>query len=179
MAFLRLLLGAILLLSLTDIGLGTTRTRTDEITSRDDTMVTFPGGIVVPTTPLSGTNDSTFFSSTTYSATITALNNLEGVTTPATLKYERAGNYVHVFGQVTLNPQYATTTRFQISLPIPRSVVFSGTSGAFGSAGLPATVTNGTCAPVSGRRSVQCAYTAVSATADLVNVNFTYALTGN
>ncbi len=168
----RLLLGA---LFISTVALGLTRTRTDEITSRDDLAVAFPGGIVAPI------SNGNFYTSLVYPAIVTGVANLDSVTSPASLKYDRAGNYVHVWGQVTLNPTSGsqTLTTFRLTLPVPPSVAFVGSSAGFGTAGLPTTIANGTCNAKHGFKHVECTYGAVSTTADLVNVNFTYTISGN
>lgn len=178
MRFLRPLFGALLLISLAGVGLGTTRTRTDEITSSDDGRVSFPGGIIVPTAPSAPVSNATFYSSATYSATVTAGTNVDSATTPATgLHYDRAGNSVHVWGRVGLNPTSgsATLTTFTLSLPVP-PLPFSSSAKATGTAGLPTTIANGVCKATAGGQTVSCTYGAVSTTSDLVNVNFTYSV---
>ncbi len=169
-----LLFGALLFFS--DICLATTRLKTDEITSKDDGAVTFPGGFVAPAAmqeAVSGNN--VFNTSTTYSAVITGVTNLDSVTSPATLKFERFGKLVHVWGQVTLNPTSgsATLTTFKVSLPTI-SQNFSATSRAAGSAGLPTTIANGVCNAIPSNVLVACTYGAVSTSSDVVNISFVY-----
>lgn len=172
----RLLFGAILFFS--EIALGTTRWKTDELTNSDNGPMSFPGGIIVPTGPQAPVSDATFFSSATYSATITGSTNTQAVLTPSTLKYDRAGKYVHVWGQILIDPLvvFSTATTFFISLPIPPAP-FVDTARAAGTVGIPATATSGSCtARNGGHRTVRCTYGATTVTGDLVNVNFIYSL---
>lgn len=177
MGLLRTLLWGMTLFLAAGVGLGTTRTRTDEVTSSDGGPVAFPGGITAPTAAQESVSSTStgFQTSGTYSAKITGVTNLDGVTTPATLRYERFGKYVHVWGRVGLNPVAgsATPTTFTILVPIA-GAVFSGTASASGSAGLPTTIANGVCSSVTSTYKVTCTYGAVSTTSDLVNVNFVY-----
>jgi hypothetical protein len=175
MRFLALLFGALLFVS--EVGSAATRLKTDEVTSKDDMAVSFPGGIVVPTSQLEAVSGNNGFqSSSTYSAVVTPAVNLDSATTPATLKYELFGKLVHVWGQVTLNPTSgsATLTTFYLTLPkIPDGL--TGTSKAAGSAGLPTTIANGVCNALTNTSKVACTYGAVSTSADVVNVSFWYA----
>ncbi len=177
MRLLGLLLGALLF---SNVSLATTRWKTDELTNTDGGPIAFPGGIIVPTSPQAPVSDATFYSSATYSATLTAGTNADAVTTPVTLKYDRAGKYVHVWGQVAIDPQAVSSalTSFFVSLPVPPAV-FTTAARLSGTAGIPATAAQGTCAGSiqSGlNRTAKCTYGAVTAGGDLVNINFIYAL---
>lgn len=177
MGLFRTLLFGGLVLTLADTGMGTTRLRTDEVTSSDGGPVTFTGGIVAPIVadmPVSTTSTG-FQTSATYSAVIDGQTNLDGVTTPATLKYERFGKYVHVWGRVQTDPTTGsqTLTTFNINVPFS-GAAFTNTAQAMGTAGLPATIANGVCNAKASTFQVECTYGAVSTTADLVNVNFWY-----
>lgn len=176
MEFLRLRALAVLLLALGGIAFATTRYTTDEIVNEDGGPVAFPGGITVPTEALYPSSTATFYSSGTYSATITGVTNTDDVTTPATLRYDRIGDYIHVWGRVGVDPTAAsaTLTTFRIALPAPPLVVFSSTGLATGTAGVPVTATNGVCSAETSAYTVACTYGAVSAGGDLLNVNFTY-----
>lgn len=160
----------------------TTRTLTDEITSSDGGPVAFPGGIDLEEDSAIAVSHLSYFSSgATYVAVPGLTTNLDSVTdvTPD-LRYVVQGNYVHVWGRVGLNPTAGTTlTTFTLTTPIVRSANFSGTSGATGTAGIPTTVKNGVCSATNGAKTVSCTYESVSTSEDLVNVVFTYALTGN
>ncbi len=162
------------LLFLSGIASATSRTKTDEVTATDGGAVTFPAGFYVPT------SNGEFLSST-YSATLTADTNVAAVVTPVTLKYSRIGTYLHVFGQVSIDPTSgsSTLTTFTLSTPIVRGSNFSGTLGAAGSAGLPATVTNGVCSATNSAKTVSCTYGAGGTPVELVNVDFWYNTTGD
>lgn len=167
------ILGALMLLGIAVAAYAATRTHTDEIVSSDGGPVTFPGGIVAPTAQQYPASTAVFFSGATYSATVAKVTNLDGITTPATLRYNRTGDMVHVFGRVGVDPSGSGTSTFSLSLPI-RPATFTGTDQAVGVVGIPATATSGTCYPVSSALLVRCTYTAAGGTAELLNVNFTY-----
>lgn len=169
----RLVFAALALL-VSGVAFGLTRTKTDEIVASDGGPVAFPAGITVPTS-----NGEFLYS--TYSATVTAGTNVQSATSPATLKFHRFGNYLHVFGQVTIDPTSgsATLTTFTLSIPVTRSSNFSGTSGAAGFAGLPTTVTNGVCSATNAAKTVSCTYGAGGTSAESVNVDFWYTVSGD
>lgn len=149
------------------------RFKTDEITASDGGAVAFPAGITVPTS-------NGELVSSTYSATLTASTNVAAVVTPVTLRYTRIGIYVHVFGQVSIDPtSSATLSTFTLTTPIVRSANFSGTSGAAGSAGLPVAVAAGVCSAVNGAKTVGCTYTSGGTAVELVNVDFWYTTSGS
>ncbi len=183
MRHLRPLIGAFVLVLLAGVASATTRTKTDELTSRDGGPVAFPGGIDLttysssePISPLA------FYTSAYYVGFMTAGANVDGPPVKkVTLKYERAGNYVHVWGQVSIDPVAgaATATTFTLTTPVVRSANFSGTLGATGTAGLPAAATNGVCSATNGAKTVSCTYGSGGTSAELVNVNFTYTISGN
>lgn len=164
---------ALSLCLISGLALATSRTKTDEIVARDGGAVTFPSGIYMPT--LNGE-----FIQTTYSATLTAGTNVAAVVTPVTLKYVRMGTYIHVFGQVSIDPTSGTTlTTFTLSTPVVRSSNFSGTSGAAGSVGLPTAVASGICSATNAAKTISCTYTSGGTAVELVNVNFWYTTSGD
>lgn len=173
MEFRKLRALAVLVLAVGGIALASTRFETDEIVSEDGGAVAFPGGIVMPTESHYPVSTAVFFSGASYSAVVKKVTNLDGITTPATLRYNRSGNLVHVFGRVGVDPSGAGTSTFSLSLPI-RPATFTATSQAVGTVGIPATVASGTCYPVSGDLLVRCTYTSASGSAELLNVNFNY-----
>lgn len=154
--------------------LATSRTKTDEITATDGGPVTFPAGIVMPTS-------NGELVSSTYSATLTAGTNVAAVVTPVTLRYDRVGTSVHVTGQVSIDPTTGSQTlsTFTLSLPTTRASNFSGTSGAAGSVGLPTTIAAGVCSATNGAKTVSCTYGSGGTAVELVNVDFWYATTGD
>ncbi len=157
-----------------NIALGTSRTKTDEVTATDGGPVAFPSGFTMPT------SNGELVSSATYSATLVAGTNVAAVVTPVTLKYARVGNYLHVFGQVSIDPTSATTlSTFTLTTPIVRSANFTGTSGAAGFAGLPAAVANGVCAATNSAKTISCNYTSGGTAVELVNVDFWYTTSGD
>lgn len=159
---------------LSGVATATSRTKTDEVTAADGGPVAFPAGFTMPT--LNGE-----VISTTYSATLTAGTNVAAVVTPVTLKYSRFGNYIHVFGQVSIDPTSgsATLTTFTLSTPVLRASNFSGTLGATGSAGLPTTIANGVCSATNSAKTVSCTYGAGGTAVELVNVDFWYTISGD
>lgn len=174
MEFKRLRAAALLFLAIGGIALASTRYKTDEVVSEDGGPVAFPGGITVPTEAHYPASTAAFFSSASYSAAILGHGgNVDSVTSPATLRYNRVGNQVHVWGRVGVDPSGAGTTDFNVALPI-RPDYFTATSQAWGTAGIPTTATNGTCHAVSTSVVVRCTFTASSGSAALLNVNFNY-----
>ncbi len=170
----RFLLLALVFLS-SGVALGVSRTKTDEVTASDGGPVSFPAGFTMPTA------NGEVISSATYAATLTAGANVAAVVTPVTLKYNRFGNYVHVFGQVSIDPTAgsATLTTFVLSAPIVRSANFSGTLGAAGAAGLPASIANGVCSATNSAKTISCTYGSGGTAVELVNVDFWYTLSGD
>lgn len=149
------------------------RFKTDQIVAEDGGAVAFPSGITVPTS-------NGELVSSTYSATVAGTTNVDSVTTPATLNYTRFGNYLHVWGQVSINPTAGTTlTTFTLSTPVLRSSNFSGTSGAVGAVGLPTTATSGVCNATNSAKTISCTYTSGGTSAESVNVDAWYTTTGN
>lgn len=163
------------LFAVTDVALATSRTKTDEITNSDGGPVAFPAGITVPTSEVGD-----IVSSATASLTLAAGANVAAVVTPVTMKYSKLGTYVHVFGQVSIDPTAgATLSTFTLTLPVTRSANFAGTLGAAGSTGLPASVAAGVCSATNAAKTVSCTYTSGGTAVELVNVDFWYTTTGN
>jgi hypothetical protein len=169
-----LLFGALAALSEVAFGLPT-RTRTDEVTSSSDGPVAFPSGFTAPTTEVGD-----LVTGASYSATLTAGANVAAVVTPVTLKYLRLGIYVYVFGQVSIDPTAgATLTTYVLSTPLLRSANFAGTLGAYGTTGLPVSVSAGVCNATNAAKTITCTYTSGGTAVELVNVGFWYTTTGN
>jgi hypothetical protein len=135
--------------------------------------VTFPGGITVPTTNVGD------ISVGTSSVTLAAGTNVAAVVTPVTLKVEKIGTHVRVWGQVSIDPTAgATASTFTLSLPYARASNFSGTGGAAGIAGILGGAV-GSCLATNGAKTVTCNYTSGGTAVELVPVSFTYLTTAD
>jgi len=166
------LLALVATLTVFQVAMAASRTKTDEVTSSDGGPVSFPAGYTLPTSAMGDV-----FSST-GALTLTAGTNVAAVVTPVTLKYEKFGTHVHVFGQVSIDPTAgATASVFTLTLPVARAN-FSGTSGAAGFAGiLGGTV--GACLATTAAQTVTCNYVSGGTAVELVPVDFWYTTSGN
>ena len=157
----------------TDIAVGQSRTRTDEITSSSGGPVTFPAGI---TTPSSQVGD---LQAGTASLTLAAGTNVAAVVTPVTLKYYSVGPQTCAYGQVSIDPTSgATASTFTLTLPRVRSANFSGTGGATGHAGILGGAV-GSCLATDSAKTVTCNYVSGGTAVELVPVHFCYTVTGD
>jgi hypothetical protein len=149
-----------------------TQTRTDGICSTAGGPVTIDCGVTIPTTQIGD------LQATTASLTVVAGTNIAAVTTPATLNFERVGNDVHVWGEVSLDPTSGSTaSTFTVSLPVVRSANFTGTTGANGVSGVTNSI--GVCKATNSAKTVTCNYTSGGTAVESVDVNFWYKVTGN
>jgi len=169
----KVLLAAAFLLSLTEVALSASRTRTDEITNEDGGPVVFPAGFTAPTTLV-----GTMYSGTS-SLSLVASTNVAAVVTPVVLNMYRIGNMACAYGQVSIDPTSgATASIFTLTLPVTRAANFSGTAGATGMAGILGGAT-GSCLATTAAKTVTCNYISGGTAVELVPVHFCHSVTGN